>query len=126
MKQLPLPVALALCAFASLAFATTAEARCAEGAPLPSCVEATETSEDPGFDLTNNCGNFKVSVNVLAPDVDFTFTMGVDETMSELILSEIPSSDLENLTNAHKKGEVELLCCPVWSSRSHCSEPVVE
>ena len=99
-------------------------AACATTQTVPGCVETTTSSEDPGFDLTNRCGHYAVTLNVTAPDVDFTFNLSDGESMSSEILSEIPRGDLEALTNAHADGAVSVMCCPDFSSRTHCQSPL--
>ena len=125
MKEHAMPIAF-VAAVVSLVLGEAAYAACSTTQTVPTCVQTTTTSEDPGFDLTNYCIDYAVTLNVTGPDVDFTFNIDRGESMSSEILSEIPSDELEALTDAHADGTVSVMCCPDFSSLTHCRPPDLE
>ena len=120
MKERP-PTAIAwILAVFCLAFGSAVHAACSNPVTLPTCIESGEFSADPGFDLHNSCGDFAVSINVKAEGLDFTFNLPEGETMLGQIQSEIPSRDLQTMTNAYKDGSLFLMCCPEFSQYTRC------
>lgn len=112
-----------LLALFSLICGPAVHAACSTTMPLPSCIDTVPLDKNPRFDLQSAC-DYAVTINatasVVGANLDFTFNLGQGETMSSLILSEIPSDELEILTNAHLDGILSLTCCPDFSRFTQC------
>lgn len=119
MKKQAWPLA-GMLAFLSLAFGSAVHAECTNAMTLPTCVHTLALEDGPGFDLSNTCGNYGVTINATAASLEITFNLDQGERMSDQILSEIPDRDLEILTEAYKDGTLSLMCCPDFSQFTRC------
>ena len=117
-KRVGVFAAALLCTLASYA---QAQSSCDNAVAKPTCVTKSDTTDDPKFDLKNDCTDYDVTLRLSAPDMtEITFNLLKGQAFSSTILPDIPDSDVDKLTKAKENNNLSIDCCPHSSSTTQC------